>query len=218
MQDKAAIGLHRAAEIHRQVGEAGFRGFVIERDADPIEEPGQVHVGRTIDDDPDRAVCVVFADEGQRAGKIRIVHGRHGDQEVIGEADGFHGAFDIVISQSVPEYPARHDDRPGLVPPRPAQQRPCRPAPGAAGARPRALRLRLRPTILDPLPRRDRRVEFILRAVEELDAALRAMGGELLVRHGDPRRRSRAWPPSSAPARCMPIATTSRRPSPATPR
>ncbi|MBI5899558.1 MAG: deoxyribodipyrimidine photo-lyase [Rhodocyclales bacterium] len=42
-------------------------------------------------------------------------------------------------------------------------------------------------TILDPLPRRDRRVEFILRAVEELDAALRALGGGLIVRHGDPR-------------------------------
>ena len=42
--------------------------------------------------------------------------------------------------------------------------------------------------ILDPLPRRDRRVEFILRAVEELDAALRAMGGGLIVRHGDPCR------------------------------
>ena len=41
-------------------------------------------------------------------------------------------------------------------------------------------------TILDPLPRRDRRVEFILRAVEEVAAALRAMGGELIVRHGDP--------------------------------
>jgi deoxyribodipyrimidine photo-lyase len=42
-------------------------------------------------------------------------------------------------------------------------------------------------TILDPLPRRDRRVEFILRAVEEVDAALRAMGGALIVRHGNPR-------------------------------
>jgi deoxyribodipyrimidine photo-lyase len=41
--------------------------------------------------------------------------------------------------------------------------------------------------ILDPLPRCDRRVEFILRAVEEVDAALRAMGGSLIVRHGDPR-------------------------------
>ncbi len=40
--------------------------------------------------------------------------------------------------------------------------------------------------ILGPLPRRDRRVEFILRAVEEVDAALRAMGGGLIVCHGDP--------------------------------
>ena len=40
--------------------------------------------------------------------------------------------------------------------------------------------------ILDRLPRRDRRVEFILRAVEEVDVALRAMGGALIVRHGDP--------------------------------
>jgi deoxyribodipyrimidine photo-lyase len=43
-------------------------------------------------------------------------------------------------------------------------------------------------TILDPLPRRDRRVEFILRTVEEVAAALRAMGGDLIVRHGDPVR------------------------------
>jgi deoxyribodipyrimidine photo-lyase len=42
-------------------------------------------------------------------------------------------------------------------------------------------------TILGPLPRRDRRVEFILRAVEEVSAALHAMGGDLIVRHGDPR-------------------------------
>jgi deoxyribodipyrimidine photo-lyase len=41
-------------------------------------------------------------------------------------------------------------------------------------------------TILDPLPRRDRRVEFILRAVEEVAAALQEMGGGLIVRHGDP--------------------------------
>ncbi len=41
-------------------------------------------------------------------------------------------------------------------------------------------------TILDRLPRRDRRVEFILCAAEELAAALGAMGGELIVRHGDP--------------------------------
>lgn len=38
--------------------------------------------------------------------------------------------------------------------------------------------------ILDRLPRQDRRVDFILRAVQELDAALRKDGGGLIVRHG----------------------------------
>ncbi|MEW6515140.1 MAG: deoxyribodipyrimidine photo-lyase [Pseudomonadota bacterium] len=38
--------------------------------------------------------------------------------------------------------------------------------------------------ILDPLPRPDRRVDFILQAVNELDVALRARGGGLIVRHG----------------------------------
>jgi deoxyribodipyrimidine photo-lyase len=42
-------------------------------------------------------------------------------------------------------------------------------------------------TIHSRLPRRDRRVEFVLRAVEEVAAALRDMGGALVVRHGDPR-------------------------------
>ena len=41
-------------------------------------------------------------------------------------------------------------------------------------------------TILAALPRKDRRVEFILRAIEELDAALREYGGGLIVRQGDP--------------------------------
>ena len=38
--------------------------------------------------------------------------------------------------------------------------------------------------ILDPLPRADRRVEFILGALQALDEALRARGGALIVRHG----------------------------------
>lgn len=38
-------------------------------------------------------------------------------------------------------------------------------------------------TILDPLPRADRRVEFILACVAELDAELRRLGGHLIVRH-----------------------------------
>lgn len=38
--------------------------------------------------------------------------------------------------------------------------------------------------ILDALPRRDRRVEFIHASVVELDAALRRLGGGLIARHG----------------------------------
>ena len=38
--------------------------------------------------------------------------------------------------------------------------------------------------ILTPLPREDRRVDFIHRSLVELDAALRAKGGGLIVRHG----------------------------------
>ena len=38
--------------------------------------------------------------------------------------------------------------------------------------------------ILDPLPRADRRVEFILGALQVLDEDLRRLGGALIVRHG----------------------------------
>lgn len=42
-------------------------------------------------------------------------------------------------------------------------------------------------TILDRLPRSDRRVAFILRAVEEVAEDLRRMGGALIILRGDPR-------------------------------
>lgn len=41
--------------------------------------------------------------------------------------------------------------------------------------------------ILEPLPRQDRRVEFIRESLAELDSALREAGGSLIVRHGRPR-------------------------------
>ena len=41
--------------------------------------------------------------------------------------------------------------------------------------------------ILDPLPRQDRRVEFIRESLVELDSALREAGGGLIVRHDRPR-------------------------------
>lgn len=42
--------------------------------------------------------------------------------------------------------------------------------------------------ILDPLPPRDRRVDFIQRSLSSLDAQLRIEGGALRVLHGDPTR------------------------------
>jgi len=42
------------------------------------------------------------------------------------------------------------------------------------------------PALLGPLPRADRRVEFIRHSLVELDAELRAAGGALIVRHGNP--------------------------------
>ena len=54
--------------------------------------------------------------------------------------------------------------------------------------------------ILDPLPRADRRVEFILASLVVLDAELRARrrcgwGGGLIVRHGDAADEIPPWPP-----------------------
>jgi deoxyribodipyrimidine photo-lyase len=43
-------------------------------------------------------------------------------------------------------------------------------------------------TILDALPRRDRRVDFIHASIAEVAAELAQLGGHLIVRHGDPAR------------------------------
>lgn len=47
--------------------------------------------------------------------------------------------------------------------------------------------------ILDPLPARDRRVEFIHQAVTDIDTRLRAMGGALHVRHDRPVEAIARW-------------------------
>jgi deoxyribodipyrimidine photo-lyase len=41
-------------------------------------------------------------------------------------------------------------------------------------------------TILDSLPRRDRRVDFIHASIAEVAAELQQLGGHLIIRHGDP--------------------------------
>ena len=57
VQHEAAVGLHRAAGIHRQVGEVGL----LEGDR-CAREGGQAHLGGPIDDDPHRAVFVVLGE------------------------------------------------------------------------------------------------------------------------------------------------------------
>jgi deoxyribodipyrimidine photo-lyase len=78
--------------------------------------------------------------------------------------------------------------------------------------------------ILDPLPRADRRVEFIRDSLVGVDAELRALaashgveGAGLIVRHGAPCDEIVALAASWACRRSMPTTTTNPRRWPATP-
>ena len=87
VQHEAAVDLDRAAEMHGRVADVGIR----ERNVDLLEQRRQHHVGRLVDDDAERAVLVVLADERQRVREIGIGHRRHGDQEVVREVGGGTG-------------------------------------------------------------------------------------------------------------------------------
>jgi hypothetical protein len=63
------------------------RIFGFELEVDLVEQAGQIHVDRAIDDNPQRPVFVVLADIDEGMGKIRVFKRRHGDQEVIGQID-----------------------------------------------------------------------------------------------------------------------------------
>ena len=89
MQHEAAIDLHGAAEMHRPLAQLG----VGERDVDLLEQRGERHVRRLVDDDAERAVLVVLADVRQRVRKMRVRHRRHGDQEVMREIGGRGSAW-----------------------------------------------------------------------------------------------------------------------------
>jgi hypothetical protein len=52
---------------------------------DALEQHLHRHVGRLVDDDPEHAFFVVLADIHHRAAEDRVVHGRHGDEEMIGQ-------------------------------------------------------------------------------------------------------------------------------------
>jgi deoxyribodipyrimidine photo-lyase len=109
-------------------------------------------------------------------------------------ADSPEGSLEAVMSVILPQMPTQHprniDESPALV----WLRRDLRLTDHAALYH--ALRQHSRvyvafvfdKDILSPLPRRDRRVEFVRESLAELDGALRDVGGALIVRHGQPRQ------------------------------
>ena len=83
MQDEAPIELHGSAEVDGRFAEC----VVGQGNVDLLEQRRQLHVDRPVHDDSQRAVLVVLAHKGQGVRKIRIRHGRHGDEEVVREID-----------------------------------------------------------------------------------------------------------------------------------
>jgi hypothetical protein len=60
MQDKAAVGLDRTAEIGHALGKVA----TFDRNVDPVEQVGEGHVDGAIDDDTECAIAVVLANIG----------------------------------------------------------------------------------------------------------------------------------------------------------
>jgi hypothetical protein len=54
-------------------------------EVDAVEQHVHGHVGRLVDDDAEHALVVVFADIHDRAAENRVIHRRHGDQEMISQ-------------------------------------------------------------------------------------------------------------------------------------
>lgn len=86
MQDKAAISLHRTAAHYPQVLAVLCRTVVR---AQLLKYIGQVQAAGLIDDQPHGALCIVVDQVNQRLRKVRIIHLRHGNQEVMLEIAGF---------------------------------------------------------------------------------------------------------------------------------
>src|SRR5689334_24513020 len=186
MQHEAVVELHRAAEEDR----LSHQRRVAQVDVHLLEQRLERHVDRAVHHDAERAALVVLADEGEGAGKIRVRHRRHGDEEVAGEVDRLHwppvayfnptGRLAQIGPPGFPTLPAyrsalfwfrrdlRDTDNAGLYF-----------ALRAAGHVYCAFVFDTE--ILDALPSRaDRRVEFIHAALGELASSLSARGGALL--------------------------------------
>ena len=75
MQHEAALGTHRAAGEHGLGLERAVRRAQIQL----LEQAAQAHVERTVDDNTERALVIVFADQRDGRGKVRVLQARHGD-------------------------------------------------------------------------------------------------------------------------------------------
>jgi hypothetical protein len=82
MQHKAAVVLDRAAKQDGFVDD-GFVDVIGQFQVDPLEQRFHGHVGGLVDDHAEHAFVVVLAYVDDRAAEHRVIHRRHGDQEMI---------------------------------------------------------------------------------------------------------------------------------------
>ncbi|SAE85580.1 Uncharacterised protein [Enterobacter cloacae] len=83
MQDKTTIFCKRAAEHHRFI-ETDFRQPRFSRDFQLVQNAFHLEVfQRLIDDNPHRAVFVVFTNIDHGAAENRILESRHGNKKVM---------------------------------------------------------------------------------------------------------------------------------------
>src|SRR6056297_690315 len=81
MQHEAALGMHGTALVDQNIVEVSTAAF----DADLVENVGQGDPGGSIDGDSERALVIVLTQQGNATGKVRVIHARHRDEELMFE-------------------------------------------------------------------------------------------------------------------------------------
>jgi hypothetical protein len=89
VQHEAALGLDGAAKENGPLCQV----VALQREVDLLEQVAQVDVDRPVDDQPQRPLVVVFAHVDHRAGKIAVLHARHGNEKLVGQIDGGSSVF-----------------------------------------------------------------------------------------------------------------------------
>jgi hypothetical protein len=96
VQHEAALNLYRPAEIDRHLFQIGL----VQRDLNLVENLAQRQAQRPVHNNAQRAVLVVLADIGQRAGEHALLRAGHRDQEVVGKIEISHGGI-VAASRTV---------------------------------------------------------------------------------------------------------------------